>query len=292
MAPWLEAIEIGKEAEIPVHLTHYRQGYQGDGSHLDYLGLVDNARDHGMDVTFDCYTYPYSGTTITIGLPHWAKDGGPERLMAALRDPDDRAKMKKEISGDRLENNWLTNFTQPKNKIYEGKSITEISEMRHQDPADSLFDLLEEENLGISTVGLGTNPQTLPAFVSHPAGMIASDAILFGDYPNPRTYGCFPVVLSEFVRSEKQLRLPEAIRKMTSFPAQRLGLRERGLIKDGFKADLVLFDPDAVEAPATKENPKQYAVGIDYVFVNGKAVVDNGKSTGALPGRSLRRGKD
>ncbi|SVA17620.1 uncharacterized protein METZ01_LOCUS70474, partial [marine metagenome] len=100
MAPWLEAIEIGKEAEIPVHLTHYRQGYQGDGSHLDYLGLVDNARDHGMDVTFDCYTYPYSGTTITIGLPHWAKDGGPERLMAALRDPDDRAKMKKEISGD------------------------------------------------------------------------------------------------------------------------------------------------------------------------------------------------
>ncbi len=128
--------------------------------------------------------------------------------------------------------------------------------------------------------------------MSHPAGMIASDAILFGDYPNPRTYGCFPVVLSEFVRSEKQLRLPEAIRKMTSFPAQRLGLRERGLIKDGFKADLVLFDPDAVEAPATKENPKQYAVGIDYVFVNGKAVVDNGKSTGALPGRSLRRGKD
>ena len=292
LAPWLEALDIGKKAEIPVHLTHYRQGYQGDGSHLDYLGLVDNARENGMDVTFDCYTYPYSGTTITIGLPHWAKDGGPERLMAALRNPDDRTKMKKEVSRDRLENNWLTNFNQPKNKIYEGKSITEISDMRNQDPADSLFDLLLEENLGISTVGLGTNPQTLPAFVSHPAGMIASDAILFGDYPNPRTYGCFPIVLSEFVRSEKQLSLPEAIRKMTSFPAQRLGLRDRGLIKDGFKADLVLFDPGAIEAPATKENPKQYAVGIDYVFVNGKAVIDNGKSTGTLSGRSLRRGKD
>jgi N-acyl-D-amino-acid deacylase len=292
LAPWLEALDIGKKAEIPVHLTHYRQGYQGDGSHLDYLGLVDNARENGMDVTFDCYTYPYSGTTITIGLPHWAKDGGPERLMAALRNPDDRTKMKKEVSRDRLENNWLTNFNQPKNKIYEGKSITEISDMRNQDPADSLFDLLLEENLGISTVGLGTNPQTLPAFVSHPAGMIASDAILFGDFPNPRTYGCFPIVLSEFVRSEKQLSLPEAIRKMTSFPAQRLGLRDRGLIKDGFKADLVLFDPGAIEAPATKENPKQYAVGIDYVFVNGKAVIDNGKSTGTLSGRSLRRGKD
>ena len=121
LAPWLEALDIGKKAEIPVHLTHYRQGYQGDGSHLDYLGLVDNARENGMDVTFDCYTYPYSGTTITIGLPHWAKDGGPERLMAALRNPDDRAKMKKEVSRDRLENNWLTNFNQPKNKIYEVK---------------------------------------------------------------------------------------------------------------------------------------------------------------------------
>ncbi|MCS5659979.1 MAG: amidohydrolase family protein, partial [Dehalococcoidia bacterium] len=129
LAPWLEALDIGKKAEIPVHLTHYRQGYQGDGSHLDYLGLVDNARENGMDVTFDCYTYPYSGTTITIGLPHWAKDGGPERLMAALRNPDDRTKMKKEVSRDRLENNWLTNFNQPKNKIYEGKSITEISDM-------------------------------------------------------------------------------------------------------------------------------------------------------------------
>ena len=98
LAPWEESIEIGRRSGIPIHLTHFRQGYQGDGSHLDYLGLVDNARIEGLDVTFDCYTYPYSGTTITIGLPHWAKDGGPERLMAALRDPDDRSRMKKEIT--------------------------------------------------------------------------------------------------------------------------------------------------------------------------------------------------
>ena len=291
LAPWEEAVEIGRRSDIPVHLTHYRQSAQGVGSHLDYLGLVEDARDEGLDVTFDCYTYPYSGTTITIGLPHWAKDGGPERLMAALRDADDRARMKREISPDRLHNNWLTNFTRPENARYDGRSIDDIAEMRGQEPADALFDLLLEENLGISTVGLGTNPQTLPDFVSHPMGMIASDAILFGEYPNPRTYGCFPIVLAEFVRAEKHLRLPEAIRKMTSFPAQRLGLPDRGLLRDGFKADIVVFNPDTVKTYATREDPRHYPVGIDYVIVNGRVVIDKGENTGALPGRALRRGR-
>ena len=291
LAPWEEAVEIGRRSGIPVHLTHYRQSAQGVGSHLDYIGLVENARDEGLDVTFDCYTYPYSGTTVTIGLPHWAKDGGPERLMAALQDADDRARMKREVAPDRLYNNWLTNFTRPENAKYDGRLITDIAEMRGQDPADALFDLLVEENLGISTVGLGTNPQTLPDFVSHPMGMIASDAILFGEYPNPRTYGCFPIVLAEFVRAEKHLRLPEAIRKMTSFPAQRLGLPDRGLLRDGFKADIVLFNPDTVKTYATKDDPKHYPIGIDYVIVNGQVVIDNGENTGALPGRALRRGR-
>ena len=290
LAPWEEAIEIGQRSGIPIHLTHYRQSEQGVGSHLDYLGLVEDARAEGMDVTFDCYTYPFSGTTITIGLPHWAKDGGPERLMAALRDPRDRSRMALEISADRLRDNWLTNFTQPQNKQYEGKLITDIAEMRGQEPAEALFDLLLEENLGISTVGLGTNPHTLSAFVSHPAGMIASDAILFGEYPNPRTYGCFPIVLAEFVRAEKHLRLSEAIRKMTSFPAQRLGLPDRGILRDGFKADIVVFDPATVKTHATREDPHHYPIGIDYVIVNGKVVIEDGENTGALPGRALRRG--
>ncbi len=291
LAPWEEAVEIGRRSGIPIHLTHYRQSAQGVGSHLDYLGLVEDARADGMDVTFDCYTYPYSGTTITIGLPFWAKDGGPERLMAALRDPDDRARMAKELAPSRLENNWLTNFTQPQNAQYDGRLLTDIAEMRSQEPAEALFDLLLEENLGISTVGLGTNPHTLHAFVSHPAGMIASDAILFGEYPNPRTYGCFPIVLAEFVRAEKHLRLPEAIRKMTSFPAQRLGLPDRGILRDGFRADIVVFNPDTVKTHARHGDPKHYPVGIDYVVVNGQIVIDDGENTGALPGRGLRRGR-
>jgi N-acyl-D-aspartate/D-glutamate deacylase len=114
---------------------------------------------------------------------------------------------------------------------------------------------------------------------------------LFGEYPNPRTYGCFPIVLAEFVRAEKHLRLPEAIRKMTSFPAQRLGLPDRGLLRDGFKADIVLFNPDTVKTYATKDDPKHYPIGIDYVIVNGQVVIDNGENTGALPGRALRRGR-
>jgi N-acyl-D-amino-acid deacylase len=297
LAPWHEALEIGRKSGIPVHLTHYRQSAQGVGSHHDYIGLVEGARDEGMDVTFDCYTYPYSGTRITIALPQWTMDGGPERLKQALRDPGDRERMKREMTDRRTggwrnpDEQWLTNFKLPRNKQFEGHSIAEIGAMRNQDPLDCLFDLLVEEGLGLSTVGLGTNPHTLPAFVSHPYGMIGSDALLFGDYLNPRSYGCFPLVLAEFVRAEKHLRLPEAIRKMTSFPAQRIGIPDRGILRDGFRADIVIFDKHNVKTRATKKNPKVFPEGIPYVIVNGVVVIDNGKHTGEFPGRSLRRGQ-
>ncbi|MGH2355276.1 MAG: N-acyl-D-amino-acid deacylase family protein, partial [Chloroflexota bacterium] len=251
LAPWEEALAIGRQSGVPVHLTHYRQSAQGVGSHLDYLALVERARDEGMDVTFDCYSYPYSGTRVTILLPQWTMDGGPERLKQALRDPADRERIKREmaegLAGSRtLEENWLTNFRLPQHKPYDGHSIAEIGAQRGQPPLEALLDLLAEDGLGLSTVGLGTNAHTLPAFVSHPYGMIGSDAILFGDHPNPRSYGCFPLVLAEFVRAERHLRLPEAIRKMTSFPAQRIGLPDRGLLRDGFKADIVVFDQHRV----------------------------------------------
>jgi N-acyl-D-amino-acid deacylase len=128
--------------------------------------------------------------------------------------------------------------------------------------------------------------------VAHPLSMVGSDAVLLGEFPSPRTYGCFPVILGKFARDERVVTLPQAIRKMTSFPAQRLGLRDRGLLRDGFKADVVVFDPLTVGAPATRSQPKQFATGIDYVFVNGTAVIDQSQHTGALPGRPLRRGRD
>jgi N-acyl-D-aspartate/D-glutamate deacylase len=121
--------------------------------------------------------------------------------------------------------------------------------------------------------------------------MVGSDALLIGDYPSPRTYGTFPIILAEYVREERFLALPDAIRKMTSFPAQRLGIPDRGLLRDGFKADLVVFDAQRVKAPATRTQPKQFPIGIEYVVVNGKVVVDQGQHTGALAGRALRRGR-
>ena len=306
LAPFREAVDIGRRGGCPVHLTHYRQPAQGTGSHLDYIGLVEDARAEGLDVTFDCYSYPYSGTTLAILLPQWTRDGGPEALMERLRSPKDRARMTADIlagrdrgrdagpypfSGELWSTNWLTNFRVPENAQYDGRSIAEIAELRGQHPAETMYDLLLSENLGVCTIALGTNAHTLPAFVAHPFGMIASDAILFGDHPNPRTYGCFPLVLAEFVRAERHLRLPEAIRKMTSFPAQRLGIPDRGILRDGFRADIVCFDPKTVRAPATRANPRQYAEGIEHVIVNGQVVIERGKNTGALPGRALRRGR-
>jgi N-acyl-D-aspartate/D-glutamate deacylase len=121
--------------------------------------------------------------------------------------------------------------------------------------------------------------------------MVGSDALLIGDFPSPRTYGCFPVILSEYVRGEHSMSLPQAIRKMTSFPAQRLGLPDRGLLRDGFKADIVVFDPDGIRTPATRHQPKQFPIGLPYVLVNGRVVVDDGRHTGVLAGRALRRGR-
>jgi N-acyl-D-amino-acid deacylase len=295
LAPWEEAVDIGRRSGIPVHLTHYRQSAQGVGSHLDYIGLVERARDEGLDVTFDCYTYPYSGTRITIMLPQWTMDGGPETLKALLADPAGRARIRQEMeSGDGAMRDpgaaWLTNFRLAQNKPFEGHSLAEIAAARDQSPVEAMLTLLDEEGLGISTVGLGTNAHTLPAFVAHPFGMIGSDALLFGDAPNPRSYGCFPIVLAEFVRAERHLRLPEAIRKMTSFPAQRIGIPDRGILRDGFKADIVVFDKHTVKTRATRERPKVYPEGIPYVIVNGEVVIDAGEHTGTFPGRGLRRG--
>ena len=287
LAPWEEALEIGRKSGIPVHLTHYRQRSPGVGSHLDFLGLVEDARDEGMDVTFDCYPYMWGSTRAIISIPNWAKDGGPERLKESLSSPDDRARLREEMSEGgavlgRLAEQWLTYFRKPNNKQYEGHTLAEIARTRGQDELDAFFDLLLDEDLAVCAVAVGTNPHTLPAFVSHPYGMVGSDALLIGDFPSPRTYGCFPVILAEFVRAEKHLR------KMTSFAAQRLGLTDRGLLRDGMKADIAVFNPKTIKAPATRANPKQFPLGIPYVIVNGKVVVDGGEHTGALPGLGLR----
>jgi N-acyl-D-amino-acid deacylase len=292
--PFKECIEIGRRGGLPAHITHYYlRANQMQGGADRLLELVEDARDEGLDVTFDSYPYIFSGTRLLILFPDWAHDGGPDKLKAVMRSAEGRERLRKEVHprGISWQDQWLTYFKKPENHRYEGRSIAEVAAMRDQHPVDALCDILLEEDLQTSFVTAGGDWMTLPKFVAHPASMVGSDAVLLGDFPSPRTYGCFPVILAEYVRENRYLELPQAIRKMTSFPAQRLGIPDRGLLRDGMKADVVVFHPRDVKAPATRQNPKQFPIGIEYVLVNGQVVVDRGRHTGALAGRSLRRGR-
>ena len=293
--PFREAIEIGRRSGIPAHITHFYQRLSTSGSASDMLALVERARDEeGLDVTFDSYPYVYSSTRLLIMFPDWVHDGGPASIKAALGSAEARERLGREVAprGQSWQDIWLTYFKRPHNHVYEGCSVTEVAAMRNQHPVDALCDLLLEEDLQISYTALSGDAMSLARFIAHPMSMVGSDAVLVGDFPSPRTYGCFPVILGKFARDERELTLTDAIRKMTSFPAQRLGLSKRGLLRDGFIADVVIFDPARVGAPATRAQPRQLAVGIDYVFVNGSLVIDAGRHTGAMPGRALRRGRD
>ncbi len=287
-----EAIEIGRRSGIPAHITHFYQRLSSTGSATDMLALVESARDDGLDVTFDSYPYVYSSTRLLIMFPDWAHDGGPDNVCKTLQSPDARERLRKEVQprGGSWQDIWLTYFKQPHNHTYEGRTVAEVALMRNQHPVDALCDLLLEEDLQTSYTALSVDAGSLPRFIAHPLSMVGSDAVLIGEFPSPRTYGCFPLILGKFARDEGHVSLPQAIRKMTSFPAQRLGLTGRGLLRDGFKADVVVFDPVCVGAPATRTQPKQFPLGIDYVIVNGTVVVDAGQHTGALAGRALRRG--
>ncbi|MGZ6256202.1 MAG: amidohydrolase family protein, partial [Candidatus Limnocylindria bacterium] len=160
-----------------------------------------------------------------------------------------------------------------------------------KDAVDAICDLLLTEDLGVAQVTSGPWGETLPLFVRHPIGMVGTDSTFLGDRPSPRTYGSFPRILGQFVRDEQLLSLEEAVRKMTGAPAARLGLTDRGLLRDGFAADLVVFDPARVRSNATYDEPRRFPDGIEYVAVNGELVVDGGAQTDALPGRALRRGR-
>jgi N-acyl-D-amino-acid deacylase len=291
--PFREALAIGRGGGLPCHITHFYQRTTSPGGARRMLALVEDAREAGLDVTFDGYPYPYSSTRLNILVPQWAFDGGPGRLREVLQDPGQRKRLRADMAprAASWHEMWVTHLKRPEHHRFEGRSLAEVAEMMGRDEVDAVCDLLLAEDQQVCFVSAGANLATLPRFVAHPLYMVGSDAVLIGEYPSPRTYGCFPVILAEFVREERWLSLPDAIRKMTSFPAQRLGLPDRGLLRDGFRADVVVFDPGTVAAPATRRQPKQYPVGIDHVVVNGRLVVEQGRHTGVLAGRALRRGR-
>jgi N-acyl-D-amino-acid deacylase len=296
--PIREAIEIGRRSDIPIHITHLYRRASAPGGSTHLLDLVEAGRDEGLDVTFDAYPYEWSSTRLLILLPMWLQDGGPEPLLQRLADEGLRPRIREEV--DRRAQSYggggvwhrirLGGFSTAETRVYEGRSIAAISDERQQHPADMMCDLLIAEDLGINQVAANPDPATLPRFVTHPLAMVGSDSVFIGDMPSPRTYGTFPRILGDMVREERLMSLPEAIRKMTSYPAHRLGISDRGLLIDGMKADLVVFDPATIKATATYENPRQFAVGVEQVIVNGESVLEDGQMTSHLPGRALRRG--
>ena len=288
--PFREALAVGRRSGAPVHISHYHSPVAGLGAQM--TALVDDARNRGQDVTYDQYPYPAASTILHSLLPYWVHAGGPQAMLTRIADPDVRALMVRAVEpqwgGQTLDNYIFAHIASDKNKEWEGRSLEELARHRGGRMVDAVCDLLLEEDLQVAFVARTGNLENIREIASHPAQMIGTDAILTGGRPNPRTYGTYPYVLAQFVRGEGLFSLEEAIHKMTGAPAQRLGLTDRGVIRDGAKADLALFNPATVDTPATFDDPLQYPVGIDYVAVNGTLVIDNGESTGARPGRALR----
>jgi len=298
--PFREAIEIGRRAGAPAHITHFYHRATHPGGPEAMLALVDDARAEGLDVTFDTYPYEWASTRLLIQLPQWIQAGGPGPLKQRLADRAARDRMRAELAARGASYasaaGWadvrLGAFRRPENLRWESRSVADVMAETGHDALDVICDLLLSEDLGVSQVTSGPWSESLPLFVAHPAGMVGTDSTFLGEKPSPRTYGSYPRILGQFVRDAALLSVEEAVRKMTSAAAARMGLRDRGVIRDGFVADLVVFDPATVRSTATYEEPRSFPVGIEAVIVAGTPVVLDGAHTGAMPGRALRHGRD
>ena len=299
-----EAIEIGRQARIPIVLTHHKAvGKPMAGASVRTLAMVDSARAAGVDVMLDQYPYTATYTSIEVLVPAWALAGGDSAFARRLADPALRDSIVREIIFN-IENDRgggdlrRVQFARvPWERALEGRTLHDWAVQRQLDPtfrtgAELVLEAVRRG--GVSAIYHVLSDDDVDRIMRHPRTMIASDGRLTrpGEgHPHPRWYGTFPRVLGRYVRERRLLTLEEAVRKMTSMPAARLGLRHRGRLAEGAFADVVVFDPATVSDRSTFEQPHQYPVGIDYVLVNGAAVVDSGRFTNVRRGRVLRRGR-
>jgi N-acyl-D-amino-acid deacylase len=295
-----EVIEIATKSGVPLHLTHFHASFPvGKGKAGAYLERIERARRDGLEVTLDAYPYLAASTFMAGLLPCWAHEGGAERLVGRLTDAETREKIRHEMEvagSDGLQKapaEWdtivLTDVGSERNADLVGRNLAEISARLGKSPFDCFADLLVEENLAASCLLFIGHEENLQQFMGDPHFMAGSDGLLIGRRPHPRAWGTFSRYLARYVRELGVLTLPECIRRMTSLPARRIGLTDRGLLKPGMMADLVVFDPELVNDTATYENPKSHPEGIPYVIVNGQIVKDAGHPTDALAGRVLGR---
>lgn len=300
-----ELISVGEETGVAVQVHHHKAcGESNWGIVKDTVEIIENARKRGVDVTLDQYPYDASSTTLRAVMPPWANEGGVEKIIQRLNNIKIRNKIIAEIkNNDKYENYYLNcgGFKSGAENIlllytpftpeYEGKNFREIAMVMGKDPINAMLDVIIANKGTDSACFFYINEDDIKYVMNNANTMIGSDSIpvIEGARTHPRTNGTFPRVLGKYVREEKTLSLEEAIRKMTSFPAARFNIKNKGLIREGMDADIVIFDESTIIDCADYVNPSREPIGIHYVLVNGQIVLDNGKFTGTTSGKVLRR---
>ena len=307
MAALDETFRIGREARIPVEIFHLKTTKENWGNMPAVRDHIEKARAEGIDVAADTYAYSAWSNDLAAFTPPWASDGGNEKLLSRLKDPATRAKIHRDMMtpSDKWDNEWLE-IDGPEDILitvvhhkdllrYQGKRLSEVAAEWREDAIDTIFDFLIKDEAGTSIAAFGMREPDIVLALQQPwvsvgcdDGATSPEGVLGADHPHPRAYGTFPRILAKYVRGERKLSLPDAIRKFTALPAQREHLTDRGVIKQGMWADLVVFDPEVIHDAATYENPNQFSVGMSYVLVNGTPVIAAGRMTGKLPGKILR----
>jgi N-acyl-D-amino-acid deacylase len=294
-----EAIEVGRRAGLPVQISHLKASGRANWPKMaEAITLIERARATGLDVTADMYPYPAGSTGLTALLPTWAHAGGRDALVARLSDPAGRARIREALDGAGLaaDAGWHSIMISgcPAAPRYEGRTIADIAAERHQPESEAVIDILREVEAGADMILFMMSEDNVALGLRQPWVMIGSDGegrATDGPYatgkPHPRNYGTCPRFLGHYVRERGLVALEEAIRKMTSLPAAKLRLRDRGVLRPGALADVVVFDPATVSDTATFTDPHRYPRGIPWVLVNGRPVVAEGRHTGSRPGRVL-----
>ena len=303
-----EALRIGREGHLPVEIFHLKViGKPRWGNMPKIAGMIEAARDAGQDVSANMYPYVAGGTALASSLPPWVADGGAAKLLERIKDAATRARIKQEMATEHP--NWenlylasggasgvlVSGVDNPDLKQYDGQTLAQIAREQGKDPLDVLMDLVIADKAQTGALYFIASEEDLSYGLKQPwtsigldAGELSLDGPLFEPHTHPRAFGSMPRFLGHYVRDEHLLPLEQAIRKITSLPAQRERIRDRGLLKEGFFADITIFDPATIVDKATYENPAQISEGVKYVFVNGKLEYEDGKLTGTTAGRVLR----
>lgn len=308
MASIDETLRIGMEAHIPVEIWHLKVAGKSNWHRMpDVVAKINDARARGLDVTADTYAYPAWFNDFSAFIPPWAHDGGDAKLIERLKDPATRARIRKEMMtpSTAWDNEWqeipgpeaviIGVVHNPQLLPMQGKTLAEVAKLWSKDPMDALFDLLVEDHAYTGVAVFGMSEDDVALALQQPWVSICNDSsgaspegLLGQEHPHPRAYGTFPRILRKYVREEKKLTLEDAIRKFSALPAQRMRLTDRGVLKAGMWADVVVFDPATIKDLATFADPNQLSQGMEYVLVNGVPVIEQGKMTGARPGKVLR----